>query len=39
MRKYGKKAQRIAKVAQKNYIIKSKSMKPTKSEMKAQSAR
>ena len=38
MRKYGKKAQRISKVAQKNYIIKSKSMKPTKSEQKAQAA-
>jgi len=38
MRKYGKKAQRISKVAQKNYIIKSKTMKPTKSEQKAQAA-
>ena len=38
MRKYGKKAQRISKVAQKNYIIKSKSMKPTKSEQKVQAA-
>lgn len=39
MRKFGKKAGRIGKIAQKNYIIKSKSMKPTAKERKAQSAR
>ena len=39
MRKYGKKAQRIAKVAQKNYIVKSKSMKPTANEKRAQAAK
>ena len=39
MRKYGKKAQRIAKVAQKNCIIKSKTMKPTANERKAQAAK
>ena len=39
MNKYGKKAQRIAKVAQKEYIKNSKSVKATAAEMKAQSAR
>jgi hypothetical protein len=39
MRKYGKKAQRIAKVAQKNYIVKSKTMKPTANEKRAQAAK
>ena len=39
MRKYGKKAQRIAKVAQKEYIKKSKSVKATAAEQKAMNAR
>ena len=38
MRKFGKKAQRIAKISQKEYIKKAKSMKATASEQKAQSA-
>lgn len=38
MNKYGKKAQRIAKVAQKEYIKKSKSVKATAAEIKAQNA-
>lgn len=36
--KYGKKAERIAKISQKKYIQKAKSMKATKSEQKAQAA-
>ena len=36
--KYGKKAERIAKIAQKNYIKKAKSVKATASERRAQSA-
>lgn len=36
--KYGKKAARIAKIAQKEYIKKSKSVKATAQEIKAQSA-
>ena len=39
MRKYGKKAQRIAKVAQNNYIIRSKTMKPTSNKKRAQAAK
>lgn len=39
MKKYGKKAQRIAKVAQKEYIKKSKGVKATAAEMKAMNAR
>ena len=38
MRKYGKKAQRIAKMAQKEYIKKSKSVKATAAEQRAQNA-
>ena len=39
MKKYGKKAQRIAKVAQKEYIKTSKGVKATAAEMKAQQAK
>lgn len=37
--KYGKKAERIAKIAQKNYIKKSRSVKATAEEQKAQNAK
>ena len=37
--KYGKRAERIAKIAQKNYIAKSRSVKATAAEQKAQSAK
>jgi hypothetical protein len=39
MKKYGKKAERVAKVAQKEYIKNSKSVKATASEKRAQQAR
>ena len=39
MKKYGKKASRLAKLSQKEYIKKSKSIKATAAEMKAQNAR
>lgn len=39
MSKYGKKAQKIAKIAQKDYIKKSRSLKATAADRKAQSAR
>lgn len=38
LQKYGKKAERIAKIAQKNYIQKAKSVKATAKEQKAQAA-
>jgi hypothetical protein len=39
MNKYGKRAEKIAKIAQKNYIKTAKSVKATPAEAKAQSAR
>lgn len=39
MKKYGNKARRLAKIAQKNYIKKAATVKATAAEQKAQSAR
>lgn len=39
LQKYGKKAERIAKIAQKNYIKKSRSVKATAAEQKAAAAK
>lgn len=39
LNKYGKKAERAAKIAQKNYIKKAKTLQATAAEKKAQSAR
>jgi hypothetical protein len=39
LNKYGKKAERAAKIAQKNYIKKARSLQATAAEQKAQAAR